>query len=86
MPDYLQIGGSSGLDTANMLVSDSVCGAARDPSINSKSNCIHFKYNNSFTFIFNRNGRRNDRMRHHDCAAGLERAPSQLGAGCHTPS
>lgn len=32
MPDYLQIGGSSGLDTANMLVSDSVCGAAREPS------------------------------------------------------
>jgi hypothetical protein len=32
MSDFLQIGGSSGLDTANMLVSDSVCGAAREPS------------------------------------------------------
>lgn len=31
MSDYLQIGGSSGLDTANMLVSDSICGAAREP-------------------------------------------------------
>nr|CAH0110674.1 unnamed protein product [Daphnia galeata] len=31
MSDFLQIGGSSGLDTANMLVSDSVCGAAREP-------------------------------------------------------
>jgi hypothetical protein len=32
MSDFLQIGGSSGLDTANMLVSDSVCGATREPS------------------------------------------------------
>lgn len=30
MPDYLQIGGSSGLDTANMMVTDSVCGKTRD--------------------------------------------------------
>lgn len=34
MSDYLQIGGSSGLDTANMLVSDSVCGTAHEPSKN----------------------------------------------------
>jgi hypothetical protein len=42
MSDFLQIGGSSGLDTANMLVSDSVCGAAREPS-----NFVEFRRMNS---------------------------------------
>ncbi len=32
MPDYLQIGGSSGLDTTNMMVTDSVCGQIRGSS------------------------------------------------------
>ena len=30
--DYLQIGGSSGLDTANLNVADSMCGVSRESS------------------------------------------------------